>query len=145
MNFRYGSKELANIYTVYTPELQALYPFALIVESKNIPGQIELYIFATEATHGYGYLGGGAAPRNAKLRFEYTDTGAWAEPIDETSSAVLGTSYNTLVWANYDVLKADGSVHLAASTPVPVTDTDHNARIMGWIAGKRLAAQRGRA
>lgn len=39
----------------------------------------------------------------------------------------------------------DSERTLAASDPVPVTETDPNARIMGWIAGKRLAAQRGKA
>jgi hypothetical protein len=28
---------------------------------------------------------------------------------------------------------------------VPVTETDHNALMQGWIVGKRLAAQRGKA
>ena len=50
------------------------------------------------------------------------------------------------IWANYDVPYSDGSGYsVLASEPVPVTETDHNARIMGWIAGKRLAAMRGKA
>jgi hypothetical protein len=48
------------------------------------------------------------------------------------------------VWANTDILdKESGNVYLAASEPVPVTD--HNALTQGWIVGKRLAAQRGKA
>lgn len=52
---------------------------------------------------------------------------------------------DNLFWTNTDILDKDGTVVLAASEPVPVTDTDHNALIQGWIVGKRLAAQRGRA
>lgn len=36
-------------------------------------------------------------------------------------------------------------VKIERLVPVPVTGTDPNALIQGWIVGKRLAAQRGRA
>lgn len=55
----------------------------------------------------------------------------------------------TPFWSSVDIYYENsledvgGTLFLAASEPVPVTD--HNARIMGWIVGKRLAAQRGRA
>lgn len=41
--------------------------------------------------------------------------------------------------------RAAGTYEVIVENVVPVTETDHNARIMGWIVGKRLAAQRGRA
>ena len=71
--------------------------------------------------------------------------GVW-EPQEITSINpywLASVDSDNLFWTNTDILDKDGTVVLAASEPVPVTD--HNARIMGWIVGKRLAAQRGRA
>jgi hypothetical protein len=78
----------------------------------------------------------------------------------KSGEVVLTPGVDIPRWANHDILYTDGSLKLAASNPfdaetgeeidvspiiVPVPVTDHNARIQGWIAGKRLAAQRGRA
>jgi hypothetical protein len=52
---------------------------------------------------------------------------------------------SSVLWANTDIADENGAVIFAASVPVPVTETDHNALTQGWIVGKRLAAQRGKA
>jgi hypothetical protein len=83
------------------------------------------------------------------------------EKTRSTEQTGLTTALEDIVWANFDVLNEDGSIYLPASYPTdaetgetittyglhhfPVTETDHNARIMGWIVGKRLAAMRGKA
>ena len=40
---------------------------------------------------------------------------------------------------------AKASTTETETASVPVTDTDHNALVQGWIVGKRLAAQGGKA
>lgn len=40
---------------------------------------------------------------------------------------------------------AQASTTETETASVPVTETDHNALTMGWIVGKRLAAQKGKA
>jgi hypothetical protein len=66
--------------------------------------------------------------------------------LEELTDGKYHSLYSKVKWANYDIYYGDGSgLFLAASEPVPVTDTDHNALVQGWIVGKRLAAQRGRA
>lgn len=66
---------------------------------------------------------------------------AQSDVAEERYITSVGSS--SVKWTNQDIFNEDGTVWLAASEPVPVTD--HNARIMGWIVGKRLAAQRGKA
>ena len=86
--------------------------------------------------------------------------GVWTNGTKEYT-AIGGGNYGRIgaegfVWANHDIYEYQwtsysepvtplGTVLLATSDPVPVTETDHNARIMGWIVGKRLAAMRGNA
>lgn len=72
---------------------------------------------------------------------EETAPASWGDVSNY--SGVSDTLFKYILWTNFDLYNADGTVYLAASEPVPVTD--HNARIMGWIVGKRLAAQRGKA
>lgn len=49
-----------------------------------------------------------------------------------------------LIWSSFDILNEEGTVFLAASSPVPVLSIDHTAMVQGWIVGKRLAAMRGK-
>ena len=42
-------------------------------------------------------------------------------------------------------VRNSGTYQVKFEVAVPVPETDPNARIMGWIVGKRLAAQRGKA
>jgi hypothetical protein len=86
----------------------------------------------------------------------------WGEGVEVTEAE--WSKATSVRWSNTDIVSQGSISHdageliLAASNPidaetgeeidvrpVPVTETDHNARIMGWIVGKRLAAQRGRA
>ncbi len=70
----------------------------------------------------------------------------WGELKSDLSDPTTDFIPN-IIWASVDIRDYNNALYLSASdpVPVPVTDTDHNARIMGWIVGKRLAAQRGRA
>lgn len=99
---------------------QTEYPYAFISVNKNNPEKKMLYVLAVEATHGEAYMGGGALSGNAKLRYDYTDGGAWSEPTDQTDKSILGTSFYTPVWSNYEMLRSNGEVWLSASEPVPV-------------------------
>lgn len=49
-----------------------------------------------------------------------------------------------IIWSSVDIVNEDGSLHHAASAPVPVNGIDHTAIIQGWLVGKRLAAMRGK-
>lgn len=60
-------------------------------------------------------------------------------------SGLAMRNLDTVIWANYDVLNADGTLYLAASEPVPVTTTapiDPAAMMMGVLAGKKIAGMR---
>ena len=65
-------------------------------------------------------------------------TGSLFIPTDENGEAVI-----EIVWTNTDILNEDGSLYLAASTPVPVSGIGHKSMVQGWLVGKRLAAMRG--
>ena len=73
--------------------------------------------------------------------FIYYDDTAWTFEEYDNADNVAAFVIGQILWSNYDIVNTDdGTIYLAASVPVPVTETDHNARIMGWIVGKRLAA-----
>lgn len=50
-------------------------------------------------------------------------------------------------WTNTDILNPDGTLYLAASTPIPVSapQLDPLSLLMGWKAGNWVARQRGKA
>lgn len=47
-----------------------------------------------------------------------------------------------LVWADYDIFKADGSVYLAASDPIPVLQRIPSAMLLGFQVGQALRRMR---
>lgn len=77
------------------------------------------------------------------LRATYDEaTGQW-KAFESDKYGGYTDYLSNVKWSSIDLYAYDGSLYLAASDPVPVTD--HNAITQGWIVGKRLAAQRGRA
>ena len=121
------------------------YPYAVIIYGNSLnPKSVTFYVSKEIVVQKPDYDG-------VKLVFErdymkttgttYSDDFAWGELKQPTSTSSPYINY--AIWANTDIYNPDGTLYLAASEPVPVTD--HNALVQGWIVGKRLAAMRGKA
>lgn len=70
------------------------------------------------------------------------------EHFDERTEVGMVVSASRPKWANHDVIRNDsGIVFLAASDPIPVgidPEIDPFSMTLGWLAGSRIAGQRGR-
>ena len=147
MNYLYGTceKPLPDIYSVYTPELQQQYPFAIVYKAPFDYGlcitTLPLYKVAGEnkwaPVEGTAYC---------RLSFTGTDGnpttwGAFSEANETTKDA---PSNMLPRWSNYDIYNEDGTVYLAASDPIPVSSftPDPSSLTMGWLVGRRIAGQR---
>lgn len=49
-------------------------------------------------------------------------------------------------WSNFDLYNKNGTLHFAASepvpVPVPVSTLDPKSLLMGWLVGRQVASQR---
>jgi hypothetical protein len=78
------------------------------------------------------------------IAFRATDDG-WNQVIfDGESSHILPTEESPVFWTSTDLMNEDGTLYLAASEPVPVSDLtpDPTSMLMGWLTGRRIASQR---
>lgn len=151
-NYLYNGVELPDIHTVYTPEIQEQYPYAVLRAS--IDGQSyglylseELPYFKEDGTLiiAYANLSQLISVRNLRYNF-------WRDPIPGMGDgwgvghySTIGVyvdkeDVNRVFWTNTDILNLDGSVFLAASDPVPTYDP--TALLQGYLVGCRLRAQR---
>lgn len=65
--------------------------------------------------------------------------GSWADPLSLTPGDCF--------WTSHDILNTDGTVFLAASDPIPVTEPepiDPTSMLMGWLVGRQIAGMRGK-
>ena len=145
-NYLYNGVKLPDINAVYTPELQATHPYAEISLTKYNSGGYYLKLHQApnwvDTADGKYWLGVGE-----RLMYDL-DGSEWVfwENGSGSNGSAMDFFLKETLWSNYNIMDiSDNSVWLAASTPVPVTETDHNALIQGWIVGKRLAAMRGNA
>ena len=77
------------------------------------------------------------------MTYRYNGTGEWYESLRKTQIISAHKSSLKPFWANVDVFDTSGQLYLPASSPV--FPYDHTAMAQGWLVGKRLAAQRGKA
>ena len=125
----YNGVRLPDIYTVYTPELQAEYPHALIIHYPYDDGTSLslLQVFSTpfvtvDYTEKYGYVSvqvedGGAYMEWQYQSDEYTD---WMGSNIPITSDTWETRTTKILWSNTTIYNPDGTVYMEASDPVPV-------------------------
>ena len=141
--FIYGTCEtpLPDIYSVYTPELQKTYPYAVIWIA-FVTNTIYLDILKEIDFSSAGIL---HTTKEDSL-FALCSGDSWSEFKASTSNGQIVGSQ--IKWTNTDLLNYDGSVYLAASDPIPVGTApalDPLSLFMGWKAGNWVARQRGKA
>ena len=117
-----GVGPLPDIYTVYTPELQKLYPFVFI-NLLDI-GAIKRATLYCLPELGYNYANNnwcinlsGLTYLTASVKIGGSEWGSFSEESGGTGFVVSNLEDG---WANFDVRNENGSVYLAASDPVPV-------------------------
>ena len=145
MQYLYNGTKLPDIYTVYTPELQEQYPFAVI--GKGIFGYGDFYTLRAFAENAYYFSNnasfGGSSDGTPVPAFTSTlnagDT-AWGEPkfLENSNAAQAGT-----VWTNFDWVRANGNIFMAASTPVPVPVLNPSVLMQGFMMGDAVKRMRG--
>lgn len=153
MNYLYNGVELPDINRVWTDK--NAHPYAVIFfYQKSLTDTTPIYTLSLlnqPATVGVAnrFISGGGSVTGyliegaeTEWRFVFSSDVAAGDAIQ--FGGVLTASSRG--WSNYNILKSDGTLHLAASDPVPVSPPhDPNALLMGWLAGKRMAAMRGNA
>ena len=146
-NYLYNGVELPAL-----PEWdKTVYPYAII--HKRGTETAPEYTFAAFTKRVYPISSGNVVTRDnsafGRTYWEYDAKGN--EWVFAYANAEADSTYfraPNIIWTNTDLysLYFDEEIfYLAASDPVPVPETDHNARIQGWLVGKRLAAMRGKA
>ena len=78
--------------------------------------------FTSSPRYGYATSGDYCIGRRAG-GFSYSATSqltSWRDKTNWTNEGVMAELNDNLIWANFDVINADGSVFLHASEPVPV-------------------------
>lgn len=148
MNYLYnGVGPWPDIYTVYTTELQKELPFAILFDSTNNGtkyGSTSVWFFKT---YEYPYPDHGTRPSvgiiaSEGCKFCNLIENHWGEVTDYAGQyPVLYFEY--LVWSNFDILNEDGTLYLAASEPVPVTQRNPSAMLMGFQLGPVIRRMRG--
>lgn len=137
-NKLYNGIELPDIDTVWTDKVT--YPYAVIASTYNGESYC-LYLSTVPLfVHKYSMIGN-------SIRLHGTDDGSvigyrgvtpfseWERiPLyDNTFAAgenACPAIHDNVEWANYDIYNEDGSVHLAASDPVPVPDEPET--VLSW-------------
>lgn len=124
-NYLYNGVELPDINAVWTDK--ETYPYAIIGNVE--PGLEGYYALGLYTTTGVYNSGNGQVEASSSCSYlayiygsgEYGEYDSWTL-VDQSDSAQAGSSlsYEPVTWSNHDILNADGSVYLAASTPVPV-------------------------
>lgn len=119
---------------------KALYPYVYISNGFSGIGRK----FVCFQNIEYGVTDSGyyclVVPAGTGMSGLYSD-GQWNEPIVTTTDTRITIPNDAFVWANFDVLNADGTLYLAASEPVPILEiqipkgVDRYSYIVGFNLG----------
>lgn len=124
--YLYNGVRLHDIYSVYTPELQAQYPYAEITPVgddnwymlKCYP-QHATYFTGSDGEYKFGVEETAEPPHGIMSMYSTAATAkgwqGWTVP-----ESGLVTTVSRVLWANFNLLNEAGSVCLPASEPVPV-------------------------
>ena len=124
----YGGMELPNIDAVWTDELKQTHPYVEIADCGDIGGMLpsgsKMYMLVISDTP---IVAGAEITAYAFSLYEGVDgtifeelAGNWFDAMDGEPITDVFTpeSMGFTIWANHDILNADGSIYLAASEPV---------------------------
>lgn len=140
MDYLYNDVQLTDIRSVYTPELQAQYPYALLRIATASASTYTLSISDMPITIAES---GGPTINSIFLQTHYKINGEWTAWA-EYSYAINVWGFK---WSNHDIYTTDGTLYLAASDPIPVSNPpapDPFWMLMGWQAGRMIAGMRGK-
>ena len=141
MAYLYNGNRCPDICSVYTPELQKEFPFAIMSyrDASFLTQGLyigDLFLLSDQVYYDWAINGGGPYFGSGTLqRFQFV---TMYDDVVASGSSMFGikvTEANKWVyvetkefdelswsikWSNYDILKNDGSVHMKASDPSPV-------------------------
>lgn len=113
--YLYNGVRLPDINSVWTDELKAEYPYAVIHAGIGIYG---FYLVLLDMPLRQDPNNFGFESNNSNFR-RYGGNRA----SEEWTLEISGTGYAPVakaMWANYDVYNVDGTIHITASEPIPV-------------------------
>ena len=113
--YLYNGVRLPDINSVWTDELKAEYPYAVIHAGLGIYG---FYLVLLDMPLRQDPNNFGFESNNSNYR-RYGGNRA----SEEWTLEISGTGYAPIAqakWANYDVYNVDGTIHITASEPIPV-------------------------
>ena len=122
---------------VELPELpewdKTRYPYAFIY-IVTLDGTTGVYTLVVSSSSVMGYDGNGIICPSATVGQRYTVSGEeWAAAASSDDFYIKRDNLIFTVWANFDVLNANGSVYVAASEPVPVAGKFPLREWVGWL------------
>lgn len=135
------------------PELdKEQYPYAFITHTNlavvdyNYTLHVySAYRFATNDKGNWVIINVGAA--KSCSTGASTNYDAWGAFTDKEDGGLAPAVESTVVWSNFDVLNEDGTLYLAASDPIPVSNPPAPNPFwmtMGWLVGRMIAGMRGK-
>ena len=116
---------------------ETVYPYAFIIRTGSIYKLGIRKIPPHVSTSDDGSIRVNITDIQTQIKYELSGD-AWV-----TTEYITGLG--DIIWSNTDVENnTDGSVYLAASEPIPVSDRtpDPTFMLMGWLTGRRIAGQR---
>ena len=122
-NFLYNGVKLTDIHEVWTDELKTQYPLVTLLRTDYKTNNMVIYTLHFDRFTANIDIGGYEEDNDVHFYTQYIG-GSWSELKQTSDVDVYAFDTDlwayTAVWANYDILCTDGSVHLAASEPAPV-------------------------
>lgn len=111
----------------------AAYPYAFIY-IVTLDGTTGVYTLVVSSSGTMNYDDNGILCPAANVGQRYTVSGEeWAAAADSDDFYIMRDNLIFTVWANFDVLYADGSVYVAASEPVAVAEKFPLRSWVGWL------------
>ena len=152
MKYIYGTCDipLQSIYSIYTPEKQAVYPYALLTSFTNSSDKFYFFAFAKEvyaSTDRYGYFKVRYCCPYLYTRMGYSENYMenWEEPKESSGSDQYSFNDNVLyIWANFNVINTDnGSIFFPKSPdPIPVSQLNPAELMQGFATMLSLRRNR---
>jgi hypothetical protein len=137
----YNGVDLPNIETVWTDEVKATHPYAIMFDLRDSfnPDNFQLELFTMEVyAHGDGFMAKTDGERITYRRNAETETWEYFNTYSYTADSLV-TYHIHSHWSSYDIKDINGNVFLAGSEPV---DGNEKYCILGGTLAAIAAAIR---
>lgn len=141
-NYLYNGFEYPDINEVWTGDFKTDYPYVVIdlndKDAARLRGFSAPIYFDANSTYN-NYVGiYYASDALNQIQWLYRSEGDWNPNgyilTNEKDGYCGAIELRQMIWSNFDILNTDGSVHLAASDPVPVEDETEDETVLALTA-----------